>query len=86
MLVPGGDTTRNQRLITLEVDQTDIGAITDEDIAVASLERRAGNDGTSTRGTRLVNPGGDRKAEFPNDCRPPIALREPRDAGCVALE
>jgi hypothetical protein len=33
-----------------------------------------------------ANPGVERKAEFPNDCHPPMGLREPRAAGCEALE
>jgi hypothetical protein len=40
----GGDTARDQRLVTLEVDQAYIGAIPDQNIAVAALERGTRDD------------------------------------------
>src|SRR5271168_269356 len=60
MLVAGGDTACDQRLVTLEVDQTDVCTITDKNIAVAALQRGTCDDIMSTRTTRLIDPGGDR--------------------------
>ena len=60
MLMAGGDTACDQRLVTLEIDQTDVCTITDQNIAVAALQRGARDDAMSARTTRLVDPGGDR--------------------------
>ena len=68
MLMTGGDTARDQCLVTLEVDQTDVYTITDQNIAVAALQRGACDDAVSARMTRFVDPGGDRAQPGPASC------------------
>src|SRR5580704_11772212 len=60
MLVTGGKAARDQVLLALEVDQPHVGAVADENIAVAPLERRAWDDAVPTRMAGLIDPGGDR--------------------------
>ena len=60
VLMPGGDAARDQGLVTLEIDQTNVGTIADQNIAVAALQRGTCDDAVSARSTRLVDPGGDR--------------------------
>src|ERR1700691_3377726 len=60
MLVAGGDAACDQCLVTLEVDQTDIRTIANQNITVAALECGARDDAVSARATRLVDPDGDR--------------------------
>ena len=60
MLMAGSDAARDQRLIALEVDQTNGGTIADQNITVAALESGACDDGASARTTAVVDPGGDR--------------------------
>ena len=44
MLMTGGDTAGDQLLVALEVDEADVGTIADQNIAVAALQRGAGDD------------------------------------------
>jgi hypothetical protein len=65
MLVAGGDTARDQCFVALEVDQANVRAIADQDIAVVALQRGTGDDAVSARTTRLVDPGSDRAQPRP---------------------
>src|SRR4051812_3705307 len=58
--MPGGDAARDQGFVALEINQPHVGAIADENIAVSTLERRAGDDAVSPGTAPLVNPGSDR--------------------------
>ena len=44
MLMTGGDAAGDQLLVALEVDEADVGSIADQNIAVAALQRGAGDD------------------------------------------
>ena len=44
MLVPCGDTARDQLLIAFKINQTNVGTISDQNIAVAALESGACDD------------------------------------------
>src|SRR4051794_13878224 len=74
MLMTGGDTARDERLVAFQVDQTDIRATADQNIPVAALQRGARDDGVSARMARVVDPAGDRRQPGPA-----IVVRE-RDA------
>src|SRR6185312_3086473 len=52
---PPGD----QVPIALEIDEADIGAATDQDIAIGTLERRASDGAMIPDAPRRVDPGGD---------------------------
>lgn len=39
VFVAGGDAARDQRLVALEIDKTDVSAIADKDVTVAAFER-----------------------------------------------
>jgi hypothetical protein len=59
MLMTGGDAAGDQRLIALEIDQTNVGAIADQSITVAPLQSGACDRAVSARTTALVDPSGD---------------------------
>src|SRR6476620_4119566 len=65
MLMPRGDTARDQGLVALQIDETDVGPIPDQNIAVAALQGGARDDAMSTRAARLVDPVGDRMQPGP---------------------
>src|SRR5262245_10616598 len=50
----------DQRLVTLEINETDVRSVTDQDISITALQRRTGNDAVPAATTHLVNPGCDR--------------------------
>ena len=52
---PPGD----QVPIALEIDEADIGAATDQDIAIGTLERRASDGAMIPDAPRRIDPGGD---------------------------
>ena len=74
MLMTGGNTTCDERLVAFQVDQADVDATADQNIPVAALQRGAGDDGVSARKARVVDPAGDRRQPGPA-----ILVRE-RDA------
>src|SRR5262245_10510887 len=53
------ESPRDQVPIALEIDEADIGAVTDQDIAVGTLERRARDGAMVADPPRRVDPGGD---------------------------
>jgi hypothetical protein len=59
MLMTGSDTARDQLLIALAIDQTDVGTIANRNIAVAALQSGACDDAVCARTTAVVDPSGD---------------------------
>jgi hypothetical protein len=48
MLMTGSNASRDQLLITLEINQADVGTLADQNIAVAALQRGACDDAVAT--------------------------------------
>ena len=59
MLMTGSDTARDQLLIALEIDQTDVGTIANQNIAVAALQSGACDDAVCARTTAVVDRSGE---------------------------
>ena len=55
----GGDTAGDQRFIALEMDQTNVGTIADQNITVAALQSGACDRAVSARTTAVVDKSGD---------------------------
>src|SRR5215471_15379548 len=71
MLVTGCEATCDECFVALEIDQTDVLAITNQDAAIAPLQRRARNDAMTAGRPRLVYPFGDRR-----EPRPPVFVSQ----------
>src|SRR6266571_2631716 len=57
--VAGGHASRDQRLAALQIDETYVPAAVDDDVAIAALERRAGEHDVPAGAARFVDERGD---------------------------
>src|SRR5579872_1838415 len=65
MFMTNGKTAGNQCFVTLQIDQTNVCAVADQNIAVATLQCGARDDTMCARAARLVDPASDRAEPGP---------------------
>ena len=67
--------TRDQVALALQIDDADVGALTDQDIAVGAFESRASDGAVIADAPSRVDPGGNAMQPGPavliGECSPP---------------